>query len=104
MVTTVDCMHIYTTVNNSGTFYSKNNYAYGYGGILFSIFVYDGPAPADARYGYDGFGELGNDGSHYYYMGGPTDIQWAPDISALESEYMSLYNTFDEIKSSFKKM
>lgn len=86
------------------TFYSKNNYAYGYGGILFSIFVYDGPAPADARYGYDGFGELGNDGSHYYYMGGPTDIQWAPDISALESEYMSLYNTFDEIKSSFKKM
>ena len=46
----------------------------------------------------------GESESVYYYMGGPTDIQWAPDISALESEYMSLYNTFDEIKSSFKKM
>ena len=84
------------------TFFSKNNYAYGYNGNVFSIFVYDRPAPTDAGYCYDGFDELGNDGSHYYYIGGPTDIQWAPDISALESEYMSLYNTFDEIKASFK--
>lgn len=83
-------------------FYSKNNYAYGYNGVVFSLLVYDKPLDENVHLGYDGFVELGNDGSHYFYMGGPTDIQYSYEISALESEYMQLYNTYNEIVDSFE--
>lgn len=83
-------------------FYSKNNYAYGYNGVVFSLLVYDKPLPQNMQLGYDGFVELGNDGNHYFYMGGPTDIQYSYDIPALESEYMQLYNTYSEIVDSFE--
>lgn len=83
-------------------FYSKNNYAYGYNGVVFSLLVYDKPLDENVHLGYDGFVELGNDRSHYFYMGGPTDIQYSYEISALESEYMQLYNTYNEIVDSFE--
>lgn len=83
-------------------FYSKNNYAYGYNGVVFSLLVYDKPLDENINLGYDGFVELGNDGIHYFYMGGPTDIQHSYEIPALESEYMQLYDTYSEIVDSFE--
>lgn len=84
------------------TFYSKNNCAYGYHGVVFTLLVYDKPMPQGERIFYDGLVDLGNDESHYLYIGQCTDIQNAFDVPALKSEYMQLYDTYNEIVASFQ--
>lgn len=83
-------------------FYSKNNFAYGYGGHVFSLLVYQGPMSEEDSSFCDNLVSLGNDGNRYYYMAQSTDVQRAHDISALDSEWKQLSDTYEQIADSFE--
>ena len=83
-------------------FHSKNNFVYGYNGVVFTLYVFARPITQDEQMFANGMEELGNDGINYVFIGEPTDIQSAFDIPALETEWNQLHDTYSQIVSSFE--
>lgn len=84
------------------SFYSKNNLKYGAGGHVFTIMRYNTPTTTDDIHFYDNLVSLGNDGSHYYFIGQSTDVQHCYTESALSSEWDRLSDTYQDIIDSFQ--
>ncbi len=83
------------------SFYSKNNFAYGSGGHVFSLIIYNTPTSEEDLDFCDNLISLGNDGTNYYFMAQSTDVQFAYEIPELSSEWQQLSDTYQEIADSF---